>query len=435
MTAPGGFRERVDRLERRPGYKWIVVGLLFFSGFLNLEDRVVIFSVMPLLRQELHLSDMFVGALMSVFLWTYALCSPLAGYFGDRMSRQRVIVGCLALWSLVTIAAGLVTSPAQLMTTRVLLAVTEAFYLPAALAIVADYHPAATRARAVALLIVGMNLGPIVGGAGAGWIGDHYGWRPTLIVLGGAGMVLALLQALFLRDIAVGASEGAAPTSAPAARASLSATVTEILRTPSVVAIMAAVAIFSLGAWMLITWLPLFLYETFRMNLTQSGFFGNLAITGPVFIGALCGGLLSDYVGAKHPKRRMALLLGFYVLAIPWPILFSVSTGPVMVLGSVFLFQLCRAFGELNSHPLIFELVAPEKRSTAVGMSNCLNSLCGGVGALAVGQYRESLGFQTVFGLVPIVIALVSGGLLLAYLKFLGPDLAHAASRREKQTS
>ena len=147
MTAPGGFRERVDRLERRPGYKWIVVGLLFFSGFLNLEDRVVIFSVMPLLRQELHLSDMFVGALMSVFLWTYALCSPLAGYFGDRMSRQRVIVGCLALWSLVTIAAGLVTSPAQLMTTRVLLAVTEAFYLPAALAIVADYHPAATRAR------------------------------------------------------------------------------------------------------------------------------------------------------------------------------------------------------------------------------------------------------------------------------------------------
>jgi predicted MFS family arabinose efflux permease len=431
MSSPGGFTARLDQLAQWRGYKWVVVGLLFFSGFLNLEDRVVIFSVMPLLRKELLLSDMFVGALMSVFLWTYALCSPLAGYFGDRWSRKKVIVGCLALWSLVTLAAGLVISPAQLMTTRVLLAVTEAFYLPAALAIVADYHSAATRAKAVATLIIGMNLGPIVGGAGAGWIGDHYGWRPTLFVLGCAGIVLATLQALFLRDIRVGASDGAAATSAPPPRASLGATVGEILRTPSVVAIMVAVAIFSLGAWMLITWLPLFLYESFKMNLTQSGFFGNLAVTGPVFIGALCGGLLSDCVGAKQPKRRMALLLGFYVLAMPWPILFSVATGPAMVLGSAFLFQLCRALGELNSHPLIFELVAPEKRSTAVGMSNCLNSLCGGVGALAVGQYREPLGFQTVFGLVPIIIALVSGGLLLAYLKTLDPDLARAARRKE----
>lgn len=434
MSSSGTFKGGIDRLAQWRGYQWVVVGLLFFSGFLNLEDRVVIFSVMPLLRKELQLSDVFVGALMSVFLWTYALCSPLAGYFGDRWSRKKVIVGCLALWSLVTVTAGLVTSPAQLMTTRVLLAVTEAFYIPAALALVADYHSAATRAKAVATLIIGMNLGPIVGGAGAGWIGDHYGWRPTLIALGGAGMLLAMLQALFLRDIRVGASDGATASAVPTRRASLGATVGEILRTPSVVAIMVAVAIFSLGAWMLITWLPLFLYESFKMNLTQSGFFGNLAVTGPVFIGALCGGLLSDHVGAKQPKRRMALLLGFYVLAIPWPILFSVATGPAMVLGSAFLFQLCRALGELNSHPLIFELVSPEKRSTAVGMSNCLNSLCGGVGALAVGQYRESLGFQTVFGLVPIIIALVSGGLLLAYLKTLGPDLARAAQRKGRPT-
>jgi predicted MFS family arabinose efflux permease len=432
MSGSRGFRAWGDALAQRPGYKWVVVGLLFFSGFLNLEDRVVIFSVMPLIRKELMLSDMFVGALMTVFLWTYALCSPLAGYFGDRLSRQKVIVACLVLWSLVTVAAGLAASPAQLMTTRVLLAVTEAFYIPAALALVADYHTAATRAKAVATLIIGMNLGPIVGGAGAGWIGDHYGWRPTLIVLGGAGLVLATLQALFLRDIPVGASDGVGGSVAPRARVSLGATIAEILRTPSVIAIMAAVAIFSLGAWMLITWLPLFLYESYKMNLTQSGFFGNLAVTGPVFLGALGGGLLSDYVGAKQPKRRMALLLGFYVLAIPWPIMFSVATGPAMVLASAFLFQLCRAFGELNSHPLIFELVSPEKRSTAVGISNCLNSLCGGVGALVVGQYRESLGFQTVFGLVPIIIALVSGGLLLAYLKFLGADLARAASRREK---
>ncbi len=413
------------RLAQRPDYKWIVVGLLFFAGFLNLEDRVVIFSVMPLLRQELHLTDFFVGALMTTFLWTYALSSPFAGYFGDRLPRKRVAVGCLCLWSLVTTAAGLITTPGQLMATRVLLAITEAFYVPTALAIIADHHPSASRGKAVAILVIGMNLGPVVGGAGAGWIGDHYGWRPTLIILGLAGIVLAGILAIFLHDVRIGASD--APAAAPApvrARRPLGATLREIVSTPSVLAIMLAVGAFSLGAWMLITWLPLYLYETFRMNLAQSGFFGNLAITGPVFLGAFFGGMLSDHLGANRPARRMLLLLGFYALAMPWPLLFFASDTAALVLASAFLFQLCRAFGELNSHPLLFELVSPEKRSTAVGIQNCINSVFGGLGALLVGHFRASLGFQTVFGLVPVLIACSVAGLAFVYFRHLDRDLA-----------
>jgi nitrate/nitrite transporter NarK len=179
---------------------------------------------------------------------------------------------------------------------------------------------------------------------------------------------------------------------------------------------------------MLITWLPLFLFESFKMNLTESGFFGNLAITGPVFIGAFFGGLLSDHLGAKRPKRRLLLLLAFYALALPWPLLFSVSKTATLVLTSAFLFQLCRSLGELNSHPLLFELVSPAKRSTAVGIQNGINSFLGGIGALLVGKFRASLGFQTVFGLVPVLIALCVGGLLLAYFRFFQRDLARRSA-------
>ena len=105
-----------------------------------MEDRVVIFSVMPLIRRDLALTDFQIGILMAAFLWTYAFCSPFAGYIADRVSRTRVIVGCLATWSLVTIAAGFVTSGHQMIGVRVLLAVSEAFYIPASLAIVADHH-------------------------------------------------------------------------------------------------------------------------------------------------------------------------------------------------------------------------------------------------------------------------------------------------------
>lgn len=426
------LKDWVDRLSQTPNYKWVVVGLLFFGGFLNLEDRVVIFSVMPLIRNELlsgetqQVQDVFVGALQSAFLWTYALCSPFAGYFGDRLSRKLVIVTCLALWSLVTVAAGLVTSKEQLMGMRVLLAVTEAFYIPASLAIVADYHTPATRGKAVATLVIGMSLGPILGGAAAGWIGDNYGWRPTMYVLGGMGLLLATMLTAFLRDAPVGASDrgDALP---PPRRAGVAETIGEIVRTPSVVVIMLGVGVFSFGGWMLITFLPLFLVDKFEMDLTQSGFFGNLAVTGPLLIGSLCGGVFSDYVGANRPKRRMLLLLGFYALTIPWPLTFSVATSAEMVLGSAFLFQLCRMLGELNSHPLIFDLVSPEKRSTAVGISNCVNTFMGGLGTLIVGVLKSTLGFQTVFGLVPIVVALSVGGLLMAYFMTLERDLNRRA--------
>lgn len=411
---------------KRPGYKWVVIALLFFAGFLNLEDRVVIFSVLPLIRQELQLSDLFVGALMSAFLWTYAVSSPLAGFLGDALSRQRVIVGCLALWSLVTVAAGLATSPAQLMATRILLAVTEAFYIPASMAIVADYHGPATRAKAMAILMVGMNLGPIVGGAAAGWIGDHYGWRPTLLILGGAGVLLAGLLAAFLRDAPAAGDAGAAP--GPARRAPFGATVRHVLATPSIPLILLAVGIFSLAVWMLITWLPIFLFETFKLSLTQSGFFGNLAILGPVLLGALLGGVLSDYVGARQPKRRLLLMIAAYGCATPWPWLFSAATGPSMVLASVFFFQLFRMLGELNNHPIFFELVAPEQRSTVVGLANCVNTTFGGMGALVVGRYRESIGFQTVFGLVPVLFVVALLALLIVYFRYLPRDLARRPS-------
>lgn len=135
------------RIQNRPDYKWIVIGLLFFAGFLNLEDRVVIFSVLPLIKRDLAMTDFQVGALITVFLWVYAFCSPVAGYFGDRLPRRRVVVGCVFLWSTVTVIAGFVQSADQLTATRILLGITQAFYLPASLAVLADCHDRKTREK------------------------------------------------------------------------------------------------------------------------------------------------------------------------------------------------------------------------------------------------------------------------------------------------
>ena len=68
--------------------------------------------------------------------------------------------------------------------------------------------------------------------------------------------------------------------------------------------------------------------------------------------------------------------------------------------------------------------MSPDQRSTVVGMANCVNTIFGGAGALLVGKYRASLGFQTVFSLVPILIVLSVTALVVVYFKFLARDLA-----------
>ena len=89
------------------------------------------------------------GAILALFKWVYACLSPVGGYLADRYSRRHVIVGSLLVWSSVTWMTGHVTSYDGLLATRALMGISEAFYIPAALALISDFHRGPTRSRAV----------------------------------------------------------------------------------------------------------------------------------------------------------------------------------------------------------------------------------------------------------------------------------------------
>src|ERR1700685_4073357 len=91
-------------MNARGAYKWWVVGMLWLVCFLNYADRQAIFSVFPLLKTELRLTDFQLGIAGTSFMWVYALVGPLAGWLGDRLSRKSLILGALAFWSVVTAA-------------------------------------------------------------------------------------------------------------------------------------------------------------------------------------------------------------------------------------------------------------------------------------------------------------------------------------------
>src|SRR5690349_22836101 len=132
---------------------WLVVALLAPVALLNYLDRQMLaamkFSVMediPSIGSEANW-----GFMLGQFKWVYAFLSPVGGYVADRFSRRFTICASLFVWSMVTWWTGHVSSYDELLLARSLMGISEAFYIPAALALIADYHPAQTRSRAVGL--------------------------------------------------------------------------------------------------------------------------------------------------------------------------------------------------------------------------------------------------------------------------------------------
>ena len=127
----------------------------------NYGVRTSVAAVFPLLKTNLGFTNVGLGAIGSFFLWSYALASPLAGHLGDRFDRGRVVLWSLVGWSAVTVACGLVHTRWELLTLRVLLGIIESLFLPAGMALVADYHPEKTRGTALGIMSVGQYVGLI----------------------------------------------------------------------------------------------------------------------------------------------------------------------------------------------------------------------------------------------------------------------------------
>src|SRR5947209_823716 len=119
--------------------------MLWLVCVFNYADRQAIFSVFPLLKPELRLSDLQLGLLGSAFMWVYAAVGPFAGWMGDRLSRKALIIGGLVFWSMTTAATSVCQSFSQLVIVRGLSGLGEAFYFPAAMSLISDYHGPQTR--------------------------------------------------------------------------------------------------------------------------------------------------------------------------------------------------------------------------------------------------------------------------------------------------
>ena len=201
-------------------------------------------------------------------------------------------------------------------------------------------------------------------------------------------------------------------------------TISALLGTPSYGIILAEAGLIALSTWIFINWLPLYFREAYHLTLAAAGFSGTFALTAGATAGVLLGGYLSDKIARGDARRRLLILGVFYALAAPLLLTFLLRPA-VGILGFAILAHgFLRALGSANEMPLLCELLPANRRGTAMGFMNAMNTFIGGSGVFVSGLLMRHLGLTQIFIGLAGVVLLASAVALIGYRWIFPQDLA-----------
>ncbi len=367
-------------------YAWFIVALLFPVALLNYLDRQMLATMKASMVGDIptiaNRADW--GLILGCFKWTYAILSPFGGYIADRFSKRYVIGASLFVWSAVTWWTGHVTTFNELLTARALMGISEAFYIPAALALISEYHFGSTRSRAVGVHQTGIYVGQILGGF-AGYVADSpdHGWRWMFTTCGMIGVIYAMPLIAALRD-----PVRAAPTPADT-EAAKTGVVRGLLTNRNFILLVMYFTLPAIAGWVVRDWMPEILREKFSLGQGKAGMSAILYVQLASLVGALVGGTLADrWMKRTNRGRIYASAIG---MALFLPALFSVGNAPTLgfAIAGLVVFGLGWGFFDCNNMPILCQIARPEWRATGYGIMNLVSISCGGFGDWAFGALRD----------------------------------------------
>ncbi|MBL9167857.1 MAG: MFS transporter [Verrucomicrobiales bacterium] len=368
---------------------WLVVALLWPVALLNYLDRQLLANMKTSVMADIPSigSDANWGMMLGQFKWVYAFLSPLGGYIADRFSRRFTICGSLFVWSAVTWVTGHVTTYESLLWTRSLMGISEAFYIPAALALISDYHSGPTRSRAVGMHQMAIYVGVIIGGF-SGYVADHpsYGWRAAFSAAGIAGLVYAFPLAFLLKDAPPRLGADGLTLEKPTVFSSLR----QLLTNGSFILLVLYFTLPALAGWVVRDWMPAILKQQFSLGQGKAGVSATLYWQVAAIIGALIGGWLADrWMGRTIRGRIYVSAIGMCLIV---PAMFGVGNAGSLVVAVSFLvlFGLGWGFFDCNNMPILCQIVPSQLRATGYGLMNLVSISCGGIADWGFGILQDA---------------------------------------------
>jgi predicted MFS family arabinose efflux permease len=264
--------------------------------------------------------------------------------------------------------------------------VSEAFYIPTALALIAEYHAGFTRSRAGGVHQTGIYIGQILGGF-AGYVADSpdHGWRWAFSTCGMIGVIYALPLLALLRDPVRSKTEAASGEST----APTENVFRGLLGNRNFILLVLYFTLPAIAGWVVRDWMPEILREKFNLGQGKAGVSAILYVQIASLIGVVIGGTLADRWMRTTPRGRIFTSAIGMMLFLP--ALFSVGNAGTLgiAIAGLIVFGLGWGFFDCNNMPILCQIARPEWRATGYGIMNLVSISCGGFGDWAFGTLRD----------------------------------------------
>ena len=376
----------------KPGkWAWIAVAVLWVVVMLNYFDRQLLAVLNKSMTEGpgcIEMTQAQFGIVTSAFLIVYAALSPVGGYLADRFSRSFIIMCSLVVWSIVTWMTGKSETYEELIFWRAMMGVSEAFYIPAALALITDYHRGSTRSLATGLHMSGIYAGQVMAGYGAMMAGDpcQMGWRLTFEVFGFIGVAYGLIVLFFLRDPKAEeapATAAAEETAAPAApQFTLGQMLKSIFTGRGMYLLLLMISFAGFANWFLLGWYPRLLQDMFEISEADAGPAATQWINIAKYISVLACAVIADRWYLRNKNARAYVPGIAFCLAGPCVLLamiFGVEIGLAAVLALVAMQGVAQGAMDATLMPVLRSTIDERFAATGYGLLN-LTSV--GAGAL-----------------------------------------------------
>ena len=388
-----------------PTAAWTAVALLWLAGGSNYLTRIALTTMRGSIVEDIPMTEAQFGLLTSGFLIIYAAASPFGGFLADRFSRRRVVLCSLFAWSAITWITSYVRTFEQFLVLRTLLGLSQAFYIPAAVALIVDYHRGPTRALATGIHLTGMVVGAVVGGVG-GWLAERHGWSYAYASIGLPNLLFGVLLLLFLKDAPRERLAEAGPASAPE-KIRLGEAVRSLARPGAFYYVIGCLGVQGAVSWVIIAWMPTVMREQFKMGQGSAGLSVLACLYVAQTIGLLGGGYWSDRRSLVNPRARIIMPAVAILLAAPVFLLTGWFHHIGFTMLSLGMYGLAMGFLGANTMPIICLVVDLRYRATAMGVLNCCTAVTGSLAIYGVGALRDAQ-----FG-VNLIMAFAAFGVFL----------------------
>jgi ACS family glucarate transporter-like MFS transporter len=326
--------------EKKTKIRWMILAILFMVTAVNYADRATIAIAGPVISKDLGLDAVQMGWVFSAFGWAYVIAQLPGGWLLDRYGSKMVYAGSLALWSLFTMAQGLVgfitggLAVVTLFALRFALGVAESPSFPGNGRVVAAWFPRQERATASAIFNSAQYFATVLFAPLMGWIVTFFGWPWVFGMMGGLGILLTITWLKLVYSPAdhpminraeldyIAAGGGLVNMDQAATRQAGDGArwrdVGQLFSNRMMVGIFIGQYCINAITYFFITWFPVYLVQARGMSILKAGFVASLpAICG--FLGGILGGVLSDWMlrrGFSLSTARKTPIVGGMLLSM-----------------------------------------------------------------------------------------------------------------------